>query len=98
MPGYSKTVKIPGKTADELYAKISTEIDRLMEKVSLGKFDIERAPGDKAVHLKSSMISATLTCSDGEIELDAKLSLMAMPFKSKIDEGIERWVKKTFLA
>jgi hypothetical protein len=96
MPGYSKSVKIPGKTSQELYDKISSEIERLMEKVSLGKFDVERDPAEKAVHLKSSMISATLTCSDGSIDLDAKLSLMAMPFKSKIDEGIDRWVKKTF--
>jgi hypothetical protein len=96
MPGYSKSVKIPGKSSQELYDKVSSEIERLMEKVTLGKFDIERDPGEKAVHLKSSMVSATLTCSDGSIELDAKLSLMALPFKSKIDEGIDRWVKKTF--
>ena len=42
------------------------------------------------------MITATLACEEGAIGLDAKLSLLAAPFRSKIDEGINRWIAKTF--
>ena len=42
------------------------------------------------------MFSATLSCSDGKISLDGNLSLLATPFRSKIDQGIDRWVEKTF--
>ena len=96
MPSYSRKVPVPGKTAQELYDKVSSDIERFMEKASIGKVDIERDPGKKQVHVKSSMFSATLNCRDGAMELDGKLSLMAMPFKSKLDDGIDKWIAKTF--
>ncbi|MBY0470239.1 polyhydroxyalkanoic acid system family protein [bacterium] len=96
MPSYSKKISVSGHTADELYTKISTEIDKMMGKLPVGKFDIQRDPQKKQVSLKSSMASATLTCLDDNLVLDAKLSLMATPFKAKIDETIDHWVKKVF--
>jgi hypothetical protein len=96
MPSYSKKVQVPGKNAQELYDKVATDIDRFMEKASVGKFEIERDPGKKQVHVKSSMVTGTLFCTDGALQLDAKLSLLAAPFKSKLDEGIDRWISKTF--
>ena len=96
MPSYSRRVQIPGKTSQELYDKVSTEINRFLEKASVGKFDLDRDPAAKKVHVKSSMFTATLTCEEGALDLDAKLSLLAAPFRSKIDEGINRWISKTF--
>ncbi len=96
MPSYSRKVKVPGKSAQELYDKVSTDIDRMMGRVSLGKFDIDRDAGKRQVTLNSSLVTATLHCQEGELQLDAKLSLMAAPFRSKIDEGIDRWLEKTF--
>lgn len=96
MPSYSRSVKIPGKSSQELYDKISQDIDRFMQKASIGKYDVERDPAAKQVHLKASMLTATLICREGELALDAKLSLLAAPFRSKIDEGIDRWLSKTF--
>ena len=96
MPSYSRTVQIPGKSSQELYDKISTEIERFMEKASIGKFEIERDAGRKQVQVKASMLSATLICNEGSLQFDAKLSLLATPFKSKIDEGITKWLSKTF--
>lgn len=96
MPSYNRKVQVPGKTAQELYDQISTHVDQFMEKAGVGKFEIERNASKKEVLLKSSMVTATLYCREGALELDGKLSLMAMPFKSKIDEGIDRWVAKTF--
>lgn len=96
MPSYSKKVQIPGKSSQELYDKVSVDIDRFLEKAGIGKVDVERKASSKQVLIKSSMVSATLSCTEGAIDLDAKLSLLATPFKSKIDEGISRWLAKTF--
>jgi hypothetical protein len=96
MPSYSKKVQIPGKSSQELYDKVSVDIDRFLEKAGIGKVEVERKAGSKQVLIKSSMVTATLSCVDGAIDLDAKLSLLAAPFKSKIDEGISRWLSKAF--
>jgi hypothetical protein len=96
MPSYSRKVKIPGRTSQELYDKVSEGIDRFMSKAAIGKFEIERDPTRKELHVKGSIFSATLSCLEAQMELNAKLSLMAMPFKSKLDESIDRWLFKTF--
>ena len=96
MPSYSRKVDLPGRTAQDLYDKVSSSIERFMEKASIGKFEVDRDPAAKKVNLKSSMFSATLACTDGAISMDAKLSLLATPFRSKIDDGIDKWLAKTF--
>ena len=96
MPSYSRRVKIPGKTSQELYEKVSEGIDRFMSKSSIGKYEIERDPKNKAIKVNGSVFSATLTCLESEMELDAKLSLLAAPFRSKLDQGIDHWLSKTF--
>jgi hypothetical protein len=96
MPSYSRKVQIPGKSSQELYDKVSADIDRFMEKTGIGKVEISRDAPRKQLEVKSSMFSAVLVCREGAIELDGKLSLLATPFKGKIDDGIDRWLAKTF--
>lgn len=96
MPTYRRQVRIPGKTSQELFDKISQDIDRLLEKFSVGKFEILRDSSRKQVVLKSAMINATLICGEEVLTLDGSLSFMAAPFRGKIDEGINRWLAKTF--
>jgi hypothetical protein len=96
MASYTRTVEVPGKTSQQLYDRISAEIDSFLSKTSIGKYDLERDPEKKEVRFKSSMASASLACGEGKIELTAKLSLFAAPFRSKLDEGIDRWIAKTF--
>lgn len=96
MPSYTKKVEIPGKTADQLYEVVSQEIEKFLGKLSVGKLDVSHDPGARSVSAKSSMFTAKLTCEDDALRLDAQLSLFAAPFRSKIDEGIDRWVAKTF--
>lgn len=99
MPAYNKTVKLPGRSSQELYDRVSKQIDELVEKWGLAdKMELRRDPEKKQVNLKHSMVSATLSCTEGQMSLDAKLSLMAMPFRSKLDEQIETWIKKNFPA
>jgi hypothetical protein len=99
MPAYSKTVKIPGRSAQDLYEKISKDIDQMVEKWGLaGKMELSRDPGKRQLHLKHSMVSATLSCSEESMVLHAQLSLLATPFRSKIDEQIDRWISKNFPA
>jgi hypothetical protein len=96
VPSYHREVKLPGKSSQELYDKVASDIDRFLQKASIGKFDVERDPSKKEVRVKSSMFSATLVCSDGTLKLDCQLSLLATPFRSKIDEGIDKWIAKAF--
>jgi len=42
------------------------------------------------------MASGSLAALDGELKVDISLSLLASAFKSKIDEGITKWLGKTF--
>ena len=96
MPSYSRQVEVPEKTAQQLYDKISVEIDRFMEKSNVGKFDVHRDPAKRQVSVKSSMFSATLHCEESLLRLEGSLSLLALPFRSKIDDGIDKWIGKTF--
>ena len=96
MPSYSRTVQIPGKSSQELYDKVSADIERFMSKTGIGKVEIQRDAGAKSVVVKAPMVTATLSCGEGSITVDAKLGLLATPFKSKIDDGITAWIGKTF--
>ncbi len=96
MPSYTREVPVPGRSAQELYDTVSKDIDRFMTKASIGKFDIERDPAARAVRVKTSMADVSLCCLDGKLRMDAKLSLLATPFRSKLDQGIDRWLAKAF--
>ena len=96
MPNYTRKVDVPGKSAQELYDRVSQDIDRFIEKISIGKYDLYRDPQQKKVTLKASMVTAVLTCTDGVLQLDAQLSLLAAPFRGKLDDAINRWLGKTF--
>ena len=96
MPSYSRQVKIPGKTSQELYDKVSQGIDAFLAKAAVGKYEVLRDPGSKELKIKSSLFSATLSCREEQMELSANLSLLAAPFKSKLDEGISKWLSRTF--
>src|SRR5690606_22889479 len=96
MPSYQRRVAIPGKSAQELYDVIAKDIDRVMTKASIGEFQIQRDAASKSIDIKSKMFSAKLLCQEGAVSLDGQLSFLAAPFKSKIDEGINRWLSKTF--
>jgi hypothetical protein len=96
MPSYTRNVDLPGKSSQELYDKVSQDIERFLTKASIGKFEIDRDPGKRQVKVKSSMLTATLYCEDGKFRLEGSLSFLAAPFRGKIDEGIDRWLAKAF--
>jgi hypothetical protein len=96
MATYSREVEIKGKSAQELYDKVSADIEKFLAKSSLGGAEIDRDESRKEVRVKSSMFSATLACLEGKIRFDAKLGLIASAFRGKLDEGINKWLAKTF--
>ena len=96
MPSYQKKIMVPGKLAAAIYQAVSDDIDRFLSKSALQDVTVTRDADKKHVSFKASMASGTLIAKDGEIELDLSLSFLALPFKSKIDEGIEKWIHKTF--
>lgn len=96
MPGYEKTVQVPGKSGADIYAKVDAELERFLSRASLGDAKIDRDRDRLSIAVKSGMFTGKLQCFDGGMKLDGKLSLLALPFKSKLDEGIDKWVSKFF--
>lgn len=96
MANYSRTVNLPGKTADAIYEVISTQIDKFLGKTPIGNYELNRDDAKKSLSFKSSMASGTLSASEGKVQLDVSLSFLATPFKGKIDEGIDKWIAKNF--
>ncbi|MEK7690378.1 MAG: hypothetical protein AAB425_05095 [Bdellovibrionota bacterium] len=96
MPAYKKKIAVSGKSSTELYEKIATGIDYFLSKYPLGKHEVVRDAGTRKVHLKSSMVTLELKCLEGEIHIEGSLSFIAMAIKGKLDDGIDRWIAKTF--
>ena len=96
MASFSKTFPVPGKMADSIYASVSTDIDRFLSKTPLGNVDVKRDEAAKQVSFKSSMASGTLTAKDEQLQIEISLSLLASAFKGKIEEGVTKWLAKTF--
>ncbi|MEK6706975.1 MAG: hypothetical protein AABZ06_14450 [Bdellovibrionota bacterium] len=95
-PSYSRIVQIPAKNAMELYEAVSRDIENFINKISVGHVEISKDPSKKEVQLSSSMFSAVLSCQEAQINIDCRLSLFAAPFRRKIDEGIDKWLRRTF--
>ncbi len=96
MPKYSRNVSIPGKSAQDLYDRVSADIEKFISKTPIGKYDIQRDATARTVAFKSSMASAKLLCTDGTIQIDVDLSMFAAPFRSKLDEGLNKWLQRAF--
>jgi hypothetical protein len=96
MASYSKTFPVPGKLADSIYTSVANDIDRFLSKSPIGSYEVKRDDAAKSVAFKSSMASGTLAAKDGSLQVDISLSLLATPFKSKIEEGVTKWLSKAF--
>ena len=42
------------------------------------------------------MATGSLAASDGELNIEISLSFLASAFKGKIEEGVTKWLTKTF--
>lgn len=96
---YSKVVALPGKDANQIYSQCTSGIDKLQEKFQTSSpiaFEIIKNPAQKTIDLKSSWVSANLKVEAGKATLTAKISFLALPFKAKIEENLDRWIQKTF--
>lgn len=96
MASFNKTFPIPGKAADAIYTAISNDLEKFLAKTPLGNADIKRDEAAKKVSFKASMASGSLTAKENGLEVEISLSFLATPFKGKIEEGVNHWLKKTF--
>lgn len=96
MPPYQREAKIPHKKANELYEQTAKDIHHLFEKSQISNAQFSFHPEKNTLEVKHSLFSATLHCLDGCIRVEGQLSFLAVPFKNKIDETIDRWLQKTF--
>jgi hypothetical protein len=97
MANYKHESPVQGKSADELYAKVSEGIERFLGKVPMmDNYELDRDAAEKVFRIDSKPFKGVLACRDGIVTLEGKLSLFAAPFKSKLSEGLDRWLSKTF--
>ncbi|MBN23374.1 MAG: hypothetical protein CL678_18960 [Bdellovibrionaceae bacterium] len=97
MPQYTRTVSLPGYSAQVLYDRVSADIEKFLSKSPVaGSIQIDRDEKNKKVTASSKMFSAELLCKEGELDLKVKLSLLAAPFRSKLDSGIDQWLERKF--
>ena len=96
MASFNKTFAVPGQAADKIYSVLSTDIEKFLSKTPLTNVEIHRDEGAKKVSFKSSMASGTITAKDNSVSVDISLSFLASAFKGKIDEGVTKWLTKTF--
>ncbi len=96
MASFSKKFPVPGKTAESIYTSVTSDIDRFLSKSPIGNYELKRDDAAKTVAFKSSMASGTLAAKEGELHVDISLSFLATPFKSKIEEGVTKWLAKAF--
>ncbi len=96
MASFSKKFPVSGKNADAIYTAVANDIERFLSKTPLGQADITKDSAKKTVSFKASMASGSLAAKDGELHIDISLSLLASAFKGKIEEGVVKWLTKTF--
>lgn len=99
MPSYQREIPLPGKSADEIYSRISQAVDKFLAKGDtgkFGKFEFHRDDATKTIRLESSQVTASLKCEEGKVHLDGKLSFLVSAFRGKIDGWIDGWIERSF--
>ncbi len=92
-----KKYEVPGHSASEIYRKVAMELraavggKSFMKDITLNYNDPETR-----IELKSKYADAILVCLPGRVEVDAKLAMMALPFKGKIEKFFDEWAHKLF--
>lgn len=96
MASFSKKFPIPGKSSSDIYTAVSNGIDHFLSKTPLTGVEINRNQETKNVSFKSGMASGTLQAHENALQVDVSLSFLASAFKGKIEEGVTKWLNKTF--
>jgi hypothetical protein len=102
MPSYQRQVSVPGHSAEQIYDLLLSKSEALIQKVNekfgsvIGTLDWSRDASTKTFQLKAKLFSVEIQCLDSRVQCQGQMSFLAVPLKSKIDEGIDRWIQKTF--
>lgn len=96
MAKFSKSFVVPGKSGQVIYQAIHENIDKFLSKTPIGEYELKKDEAKKEIAFKASMASGTIRAEDDGVHVDISLSLLATPFKGKLEEGINKWLSKTF--
>jgi len=96
MPKFEKEMNISGKSQKELYQAVDQHVDSFLSKLGIGSYELEKDTSAYTIDISSKFFNGTFSCQDGTLKLKGSLSLLALPFKSQLDAGIEKWVAKIF--
>jgi hypothetical protein len=88
------TKKYPGKTPDEIYAKVNEVMDRIAQKLSL---DYDTNAGAKTGKVSKMGVSGSYEVKGEEVVVDLNFPfIMPGAMKKKVQEDIERKLDTLF--
>ena len=86
--------QFPGKSADEIYAKVDTVMEHIAAKMSL---DYQRDAEAKTGKVSKMGVSGAYLCRDGEVTVDLKFPMLIPgPMRQKVQDDIERKLEGLF--
>ena len=74
MASYTKKIPVPGKTAEQIYTAISTDIDRFLSKTPLGNYDLNRDEAKKEVVIFSTQENSSIKAPHFVMEVREQLA------------------------
>ncbi len=96
MRKYAKEITIPGVSAQDIYQKVTDGMDDFLDKIPIGKLAVTRHDDTQSIEIESSHVVGTLECVEGLIRVSGKLSLLARPFRPRMDAAIDSWISSNF--
>ncbi len=93
MAAIQKTITLTGRSAAEIYELLARDLETWSKHSALPGIKIEPHPQEQTVRLQSQWVNANFRCFDGQIQVQAELSWMARPFRSKIEAQLDKWVQ-----
>ena len=92
MPKFSR--QYPGKSADEIFARVDETMARMAEKHSL---DYEKDEAGKTGAVKKMGIAGVYAVKDGEVTVDLKFPMLVPgPMKRTVEEAIQKRLDHLF--
>lgn len=88
-----------GYSTEEIYQIVDAQLEHFLKKGlpdAAGEYKLERFPEKREMKLQSKWANGHLTVGDQAVQLSLELAWLAVPFKAKVEESLQRWFHKNF--
>lgn len=88
-----------GYSTEEIYQIVDSQLEHFLKKglpEAAGDYKLERFPEKKEMKLHSKWANGHLTVGEHSVQLSLELAWLAVPFRGKVEESLQRWFLKNF--